>query len=190
LALEGLPSYLREKLEGHEFSDVSQVLQRVVAHENHARDTRTHGRYGESRKEKEKSSVSALDENVSSDEDMEVCVMEWVDMPKGKPVTCPFLKPSPGKQEEMKFTFDVTKCDKLFDILLQNNIIRLKGGHEGTGRWHRPQEYLGGTRGRGTGQWTQAANRKLGMVVRLRSTAACVSMRICQARRKPIRAMP
>jgi hypothetical protein len=29
----------------------------------------------------------------------------------------------------MKFTFDVTKCDKLFDLQLQNNIIRLKGGH-------------------------------------------------------------
>jgi hypothetical protein len=28
----------------------------------------------------------------------------------------------------MKFTFDVTKCDKLFYLLLQNNIIRLKGG--------------------------------------------------------------
>jgi hypothetical protein len=25
----------------------------------------------------------------------------------------------------MKFTFDVTKCDKLFIVLLQNNIIRL-----------------------------------------------------------------
>jgi hypothetical protein len=25
--------------------------------------------------------------------------------------------------------FDVSKCDKLFDVMLQNNIIRLKGGH-------------------------------------------------------------
>jgi hypothetical protein len=24
----------------------------------------------------------------------------------------------------------VSKCDKLFDVLLQNNVIRLKGGHE------------------------------------------------------------
>jgi hypothetical protein len=29
----------------------------------------------------------------------------------------------------LKFTFDVTKCDKLFDVLLQNKVIRLKGGH-------------------------------------------------------------
>jgi hypothetical protein len=56
------------------------------------------------------------DKNVSSDEDTEVCVTEWIDAPKGKPVTCPFLKLSPGKREEMKFMFDVTKCDKLFDV--------------------------------------------------------------------------
>jgi hypothetical protein len=128
LALADLSSYLREKLEGHELSDVNQVLQRAIAHENRARDAMTHSRYMESGKEREKSSVDALDENVSSNEDTEVCVVEWVDMPKDKPVTCPFLKPNPGKRKEMKFTFDVTKCDKLFDVLLQNNIIKLKGG--------------------------------------------------------------
>jgi hypothetical protein len=31
LALAGLSSYLREKLEGMEFADVNQVMQRVVA---------------------------------------------------------------------------------------------------------------------------------------------------------------
>jgi hypothetical protein len=55
--------------------------------------------------------------------DTEVCIAEWVDMPKGKPMTCPFLKLSAGKREEMKFTFDVSKCDKLSDALLQNNDI-------------------------------------------------------------------
>jgi hypothetical protein len=38
LALAGLSSYLREKLEGMEFTDVNQVLQRVMAYENRARD--------------------------------------------------------------------------------------------------------------------------------------------------------
>jgi hypothetical protein len=33
------------------------------------------------------------------------------------------------KKEEMRFMFDITKCDKLFDVLLQNNVIRLTGGH-------------------------------------------------------------
>jgi hypothetical protein len=56
-------------------------------------------------------------------------VAEWVDTPKGKPMTCPFLKPESGKKGEMKFTFDIFKCDKLFDVLLHNNLIKLKGGH-------------------------------------------------------------
>lgn len=44
-------------------------------------------------------------------------------------MACSFLKPDPGKKDEMKFMIDVSKCDKLFDALLQNNVIRLKGGH-------------------------------------------------------------
>jgi hypothetical protein len=60
---------------------------------------------------------------------MEVCVAEWVETPKDKPLACAFLKPSPRKKEEVKFTFDVTKCDKLFNILLQNKVIRLSENH-------------------------------------------------------------
>jgi hypothetical protein len=29
----------------------------------------------------------------------------------------------------MKFTFDVMKCDKLFDLLLQSNVIHLSENH-------------------------------------------------------------
>jgi hypothetical protein len=38
LALVGLASYLREKLEGHEFTGMNQVLQMVVVSENRAKD--------------------------------------------------------------------------------------------------------------------------------------------------------
>ena len=70
-----------------------------------------------------------LEPNTDSDEETDVCMAKWVDAPKSRPMVCAFLKPSPGKREEMKYTFDVSKCDKLFDILLQNNIIRLREGH-------------------------------------------------------------
>jgi hypothetical protein len=53
--------------------------------------------------------------------------MEWVDTPK--PVSCPFLRPNTDRKEEMRYTFDVTKCDKLFDVLVQGGVIRLKEGH-------------------------------------------------------------
>jgi hypothetical protein len=69
-----------------------------------------------------------VDENLFSDDNDEVCIAEWVDTPKGKPMMCSFLKPRPEKRDEMKFTFDVSKCNKLFDVLLHNNIIKLKGG--------------------------------------------------------------
>jgi hypothetical protein len=41
-AFAGLSSYLREKLEGQEFLDVNQVLQRVTVHENRAKDQKAY----------------------------------------------------------------------------------------------------------------------------------------------------
>jgi hypothetical protein len=120
---------LREKLEGHEFVDVNQVLQRAVTHENRSRENRLHNRFKEGNKDKDRTGVGAIDENDSSDEESEVCMVEWVDTSKDKPITCTFLRPGPCKKDEIKFTIDVTKCDKLFDVLLQNNVIKLKVGH-------------------------------------------------------------
>jgi hypothetical protein len=57
--------------------------------------------------------MGALNENTLSDKESKVCVVEWVDTSKDKPITCTFLSPEPSKKDEMKFTFDVTKCDKL-----------------------------------------------------------------------------
>jgi hypothetical protein len=102
LAFMGLSSYLREKMEAW---------------------------FRDGNRDKEKGNVGLVDENISSDEEAEVCVAEWVDTPKDKPITCAFLEQGPWRKEEMRFTFDVTKCDKLFNILLQNNVIRLKAGN-------------------------------------------------------------
>jgi hypothetical protein len=38
LAFVGLSTTLRDKMEGQDFSDVNQVLQQALAHENHAKD--------------------------------------------------------------------------------------------------------------------------------------------------------
>jgi hypothetical protein len=78
---------------------------------------------------KEKSGVNFVEEESGSDSETEVCVAEWVGTPKEKPLVCSFLRPSLGKKDEGKYTFDVTKCDKLFDVLLQNKVIRLSEGH-------------------------------------------------------------
>jgi hypothetical protein len=40
------------------------------------------------------------------------------------------LKPtSKSRQDEMSYTFDVTKCDRIFDYLLQEKQIKLPSNH-------------------------------------------------------------
>ena len=40
LVFNGLRTYLREKLEGHEFSSVRQVQERALAHENRVNESK------------------------------------------------------------------------------------------------------------------------------------------------------
>jgi hypothetical protein len=62
--------------------------------------------------------VSYVDYSNSEDEDNMIGLTEWV---KGKKiVSCPF-----GKKEPEKFGFDITKADKIFDLLLQQGQIKL-----------------------------------------------------------------
>jgi hypothetical protein len=53
-------------------------------------------------------------------------IAEWVGE-KFEPFVCLALKPSPQKHrlDKIKYTFDLTLCDNLFDILLENNFIKL-----------------------------------------------------------------
>jgi hypothetical protein len=63
--------------------------------------------------------VNYLEESSTSEEEGEVCVAEWVDTPGNKPISCSFLRYGACKKYEMKHTFDVSKCDKLLDVLLK-----------------------------------------------------------------------
>jgi hypothetical protein len=58
-----------------------------------------------------------------------VCVIKWVDTPKDKLISCSFLKPNPDRKDEIKYTFDVSKCDKLFNVLVKGGVIRLTEGY-------------------------------------------------------------
>jgi hypothetical protein len=110
LAFAGLFSYMKERMEGKEFIDVNQVLQRDVVHENRAKYHSSYGRFKENgSKEMKKHNVNYIDEESTSDNEVEVCVAEWVDTPKDKPISCSFLKPIVSKRDEMKVTFDVPK---------------------------------------------------------------------------------
>jgi hypothetical protein len=115
LAFVGLTSYLRDKLDGQEFSDTNQLLQRVLPYENRAKSRQFRDN---TNKDKEKHRVSFVDE-----EGNEICVVEWVEKPGDKPISCSFLKPNGGQREEMRYTFGVSKCDRLFDLLLKGGVI-------------------------------------------------------------------
>jgi hypothetical protein len=83
---------------------------------------------GDSR-DKERHSMSYVDGEDESKGDNEICVAEWVETSKDKPISCSFLKPSGGRKDEVTYTFDVSKCDKLFDLLLHGDVISLTEGH-------------------------------------------------------------
>jgi hypothetical protein len=120
LAYSGLSSHLREKLEGHVFSNVSQVLQKPLDCESRPKEYRSFTRSGvKPRNECPVNMVEYASES-SEDKEVDMCVAEWSWASKSKPFMCSSLKSaSKSRQYEIRFTFDVTKCDRIFDYLLQ-----------------------------------------------------------------------
>jgi hypothetical protein len=70
-----------------------------------------------------------MDEEANDEEGNEICVDEWVEKPEDKPISCSFLKLNGERREEMRYTFDMSKCDHLFDLLLRGGVIQLTEGH-------------------------------------------------------------
>jgi hypothetical protein len=64
-----------------------------------------------------------VDDEVGNEEGNGICVAEWVEKPEDKPISSSFLKPNGGRREEMRYNFDMSKCDRLFDLLLWGGVI-------------------------------------------------------------------
>jgi lactam utilization protein B len=112
LAFQGLLPTLREKYASHDFKSLSQLVSRM--------SQETAKSYKPRRNFQKK--VSYVDYSVSEDEDNMIGLAEWV---KGKKtISRPF-----GKKEPEKFGFDITKADKIFDLLLQQGKIKLSQFH-------------------------------------------------------------
>jgi hypothetical protein len=73
--------------------------------------------------------VHFLEQEANDEEGNEICVAEWAENPVDKPISCSFLKPNGVQRDEMRYTFGVTKCDRLFDLLLWGGVVRLTEGH-------------------------------------------------------------
>jgi hypothetical protein len=85
-----LTPYLKDKLDGQEFSDTNQLLQHALPYENHAKSSRFQDN---ANKEQEKHQVHFLEEEPNDEEGNEICVAEWVENPRDKPISCSFLNP-------------------------------------------------------------------------------------------------
>jgi hypothetical protein len=95
LAFNGLQSHIKEKLEGHEFIDVAQVLVRALDHESRSKDTRL---------KSDRLNMHMLDYESLDDESKEVYASEFTWSSDDKANTCASLKPAhKSRQEEVKF---------------------------------------------------------------------------------------
>ena len=104
VAFQGLLPHIKEKYASQEFYSISQMANRMT---------------GEARPYEQKRSnfqkkVSFVDCSDSSDsyDDQMVGSAKWIQSNK-KPISCPF-----GNKEPEKYGFDITKADKIFDLLL------------------------------------------------------------------------
>ena len=98
-------AHIRDKLEGQEFSDVNQVLQKAWAQENRAKEVKPYSRFRDNKnKDKEKPTVNVVehDSDSASEDDVDICMAEWVRARKSKPFACAALQPTPAKREENK----------------------------------------------------------------------------------------
>jgi hypothetical protein len=97
-----------------------------LPYENRAKSSRFRG---SANRDKEKHHINFMDEEADDEEGNDIYVAEWVENLGDKPISCTFLKPNRGRREEMRYTFDVSKCDRLFDLLLWGGVIQLTKGH-------------------------------------------------------------
>ena len=121
LALVGLHSHFREKLEGFDYFSINQLQVRALGQAyrfKSGKDTyKTH---------RSNTHVVEYDYESSDDEGKDVYAAEFVWPSSAKPCSCSSLKPSQkNRQEDMKFTFDVSKCDRIFDELLRLGHIKI-----------------------------------------------------------------
>jgi hypothetical protein len=116
LAFNGLLSYLRDKLDGTQFFSIAQLHQRALACESRFKETSKLAAH----------TIHLIERDSSDDKSADVYTAEFIWPTKAKSSACSSLQPvQKNRQEEIKFTFNVAKCDKIFDKLLKNGNIKL-----------------------------------------------------------------
>jgi hypothetical protein len=115
-AFNGLFPHIKDKYASQEFESISQITSRMTG------KTRSY----ESKKPFQKK-INYVEYSADHDSDGKqetVTSAEWIQNNK-KPMMCPF-----GKKEPESYGFDITKADKIFDLLLSEGLIKLKPYHK------------------------------------------------------------
>jgi hypothetical protein len=120
LAARGLRPAIRDILEGVEFHTLANVFVRGMAQELKLNKEKEHSK-------PRRSNVHVVEYDFdSSDDENEVYVVEFVWPSKSQASSCASLKlATKGRQEELKLTFDVSKCDRIFDELPKLGNIKI-----------------------------------------------------------------
>ena len=119
LAFDGLRSYLKKELEGFEFLTINYLQMKVLGLEFRLQNPKdVHNTH--------RSNMLVYCKSDSDDEKKEAYVAELMRPLDAKPYSCSPLKPvQKNRQEQARFTFDVSKCDRIFDELLRCGNIKL-----------------------------------------------------------------
>jgi hypothetical protein len=130
LAYLGLIPHLKDKLESHMFSDVSQILQQALDCESQAKESRNFSRTSDKPSNERHVNTTEYSSDSLDEEEADMCIAEWSWGSKSKPFVCSSLKlASKSRQDEMRYTFDVAMCGRIIDYLLQEKQIKLPSGH-------------------------------------------------------------
>jgi hypothetical protein len=121
LALNGLHSYLWEKLDGHTFGTLSQLQQKASAQQRRSKENKDNFNHNH-----RNVNYVDRDSHSSSDESNDICATEFCWPSKAESYACDSLKPvHKNWPEEIKFIFDVAKCDKIFDEMHKAGCIKM-----------------------------------------------------------------
>ena len=116
VAFNGLLPHIKDKYATQEFESISQIASRMTGEAQS---------YESKKPFQKKINYVEYSANDESEEEQEtVASAEWIQNNK-KLVTCPF-----GKKEPESYGFDITKADKIFDLLLSEGLIKLKPYHK------------------------------------------------------------
>ena len=114
LAFNGLLFYLRDKVDGTQLFSIAQLHQRAFAYESRCKDTSKSVAH----------TIHLVERDTSYDESANVYTVELVWPMKAKSSMCSSLQSVQKNRQEVKFTFNVAKCDKIFGELVKNRNIK------------------------------------------------------------------